>query len=107
MLTRFQLRCRPHCTYLKQVALKRFIDDIAVEVIEAELLLKCEDIFSPLAVASMDTEIVTAIAGESEEDRTLRQELNKQLEVLRNGLKTCKRFALNRLTGKIAATTTY
>ncbi len=54
---------------LKQVALKRFVDDIAVEVIEAKLISHLYDIFSPMTVISMSADLVTSIAGESEENR--------------------------------------
>lgn len=42
---------------------------------------------------------VARIAGESEETRTEREQLNKQLEVHRSGLETCKRFTGFRISG--------
>jgi hypothetical protein len=75
-----------------KVALKRFVDDIAIEVIEAKLISPLHDIFSPITVASMPADLVTSIAGESEENRAQREQLNKQLEVLMKGTETCKRF---------------
>lgn len=75
-----------------KVALKRFVDDIAIEVIEAKLISRLHDIFSPITVTSMPADLVTSIAGESEENRAQREQLNKQLEVLMKGTETCKRF---------------
>jgi len=75
-----------------KVALKRFVDDIAIEVIETKLISPLHDIFSPITVTSMPADLVTSIAGESEENRAQREQLNKQLEVLMKGIETCKRF---------------
>jgi hypothetical protein len=73
--------------------LKRFVDDIAIEVIEAKLISPLHDIFSPMTVSSMPAELVIGIAGESEENRAQREQLTKQLDVLMKGSETCKRFA--------------
>ncbi|OCL07965.1 hypothetical protein AOQ84DRAFT_319135 [Glonium stellatum] len=75
-----------------KVALKRFVDDIAIEVIEAKLIFLLNDIFSPITVTSMSADLVASIAGESEENRTQREQLTKQLEVLMKGSQTCNRF---------------
>ncbi|KAL2060887.1 hypothetical protein VTL71DRAFT_8939 [Oculimacula yallundae] len=82
-----------------KVALKRFIDDIAVEIIEVNLLSLLHEIFSPITVTAMADALVTSIAGESEESRTQRDQFMRQLEVLRNGLETCKRFVGVRILG--------
>jgi hypothetical protein len=84
----------------KQVALKRFIDDIAVELIEAKLISPLYDIFSPITVTSMPANLVTRIAGESEENRAQREQLNRQLDVLTKGSETCKRFIGIRVLGE-------
>ncbi len=77
---------------LPQVALKRFIDDMAVEVIEAKLVSVLDNILSPVLIFRMLDDQVARLAGEPEEIRMEREQLTKQLEVLRIGLKTCKRF---------------
>ncbi|PMD34432.1 dynamin family protein [Hyaloscypha variabilis F] len=64
-----------------KVALKRFVDDIAIEVIETKLISPFT-IYFPLSL----------IAGESEENRTQRELLTRQLDVLMKGSETCKRF---------------
>ncbi|KAK4197977.1 putative vacuolar sorting protein VPS1 [Triangularia verruculosa] len=82
-----------------KVALKRFIDDVAVEVIETKLLSLLHDILSPITVYEMSQELVARIAGEPEESRAEREQFTKQIAVLRNGLQTCKRFAGVRIRG--------
>jgi hypothetical protein len=81
--------------------LKRFVDDIAIEVIESKLISPLHNIFSPITVTSMSADLVTCIAGESEENRAQREQLNKQLEVLTKGIETCRRFAGVRIIGEI------
>ena len=85
-----------------QVALKRFIDDIAIEVIEAKLISPLGSIFSPVGVSNMSDDFVTSMAGESEESRAQREQLVKQLDVLKKGSDTCKHFIGVRLLGKMA-----
>ena len=77
--------------------MKRFIDDIAIEVIEAKLVSKLENMFTPLDVVAMDLDLVARIAGESEESRAQREQLTKQLEILTKGSDTCRRFIEVRL----------
>ncbi|KAL2255615.1 hypothetical protein VTK26DRAFT_3002 [Humicola hyalothermophila] len=81
-----------------KVAFKRFIDDVAVEVIETKLVCALDGILSPLSVYQMAPEQVARIAGESAEARTERDRLTKQVEILGNGLETCKKFAALRLS---------
>ncbi|KAH8696359.1 P-loop containing nucleoside triphosphate hydrolase protein [Talaromyces proteolyticus] len=82
-----------HCmlAYYK-VAMKRFIDDIAIEVIEGTLVTSLSDLFSPVSVFQMPPDTITRIAGESEENRSLREQLTKKLDVLLKGSETCKKF---------------
>ncbi|EFQ99281.1 interferon-induced GTP-binding protein Mx [Nannizzia gypsea CBS 118893] len=75
-----------------KVALKRFIDDMAIEAIEGKLISLLSNIFTPVAVFEMSDTVVTQIAGESEENKTERNQLNKQLDILTRGSATCKRF---------------
>ncbi len=72
---------------------------MAVEVIEAKLMSALDHILPPVSVYQMLEDQVARIAGESDETRTEREQLNKQLAVLRNGLETCKRFAGFRISG--------
>ena len=80
--------------------MKRFIDDIANEVIEAKLISPLGGIFTPVAVSAMSADLVTSMAGESEENRAEREQLTKQLDVLTKGSETCKRFIGVRILSK-------
>ena len=80
--------------------MKRFVDDIAIEVVEDKLISSLHDMLSPTTVISMPADLVTSIAGESEENRAEREQLKKQLEVLMKGIETCKRFVGVRILGK-------
>ncbi|PMD54998.1 uncharacterized protein K444DRAFT_645836 [Hyaloscypha bicolor E] len=51
------------------VALKRFVDNIAIEVIKSKLISPLYDIFSPITVTSMPADLITRITGESKENR--------------------------------------
>lgn len=75
-----------------QVALKRFLDDVAVEIVETKLIAALANILLPAAVFSMSDDVVERIAGESEDHKRQREKLKKQLEVLGKGSDFCKRF---------------
>ncbi|KAI9039398.1 P-loop containing nucleoside triphosphate hydrolase protein [Aspergillus affinis] len=75
-----------------KVALKRFVNDIANEAVESKLMMALLNIFSPVAVFNMHGKMVTQIAGESEENSTLRDQLNRKLQVLNRGSETCQQF---------------
>ncbi|KAI2466285.1 P-loop containing nucleoside triphosphate hydrolase protein [Annulohypoxylon bovei var. microspora] len=83
-----------------QIALKRFIDSIATEVIEQKILMPLSDILSPVAVFKMSPDLVEIIAGESQKSRTKREELTKKIDVLQRGLKTCEQFVDSKLKGE-------
>lgn len=87
--------------YIEQVALKRFIDDVAVEAIEANMMSKLHDILSPTKVALMAPDVVATIAGESEESRARRVQLTTQRDTLRAGAETCKRIMTAGLLGML------
>ncbi|KAJ5971802.1 uncharacterized protein N7479_001720 [Penicillium vulpinum] len=75
-----------------KVALKRFVDDIATEVIEVKLLGAITTLFTPITAFHMPEELIRQIAGESEESQSRREQLNKMLWILGKGSDTCKRF---------------
>lgn len=75
------------------------MDDIAVEAIEKNIIAKLEDILSPIKVTYMPDDEVTSVAGESEESRARRKQLENQVDVLVSGADTCKRFMGVRLQG--------
>ncbi|KAJ5566725.1 uncharacterized protein N7459_010107, partial [Penicillium hispanicum] len=75
-----------------KVALKRFVDDIANEVVEGRLMSSLSRILSPVTVFDMPANLIMRIAGESEESQTVREQLTKELLILTKGSETCKRF---------------
>ncbi|KAF3760087.1 hypothetical protein M406DRAFT_343680 [Cryphonectria parasitica EP155] len=86
-----------------KIAMKRFVDDVAVEIIEVQLVSILGDILFPSKVYKMDPTLLGAVAGESEEYRTLREQLKQQLEVLSKGAETCKRFVGNKFSSMAEA----
>ncbi|KAJ8117818.1 hypothetical protein OPT61_g1076 [Boeremia exigua] len=82
-----------------KVAFKRFVDDIAVQAVETSLIARLGDILSPIRVTYLAAAEVTSVAGESDESRAKRKRLNHQLEVLSQGLETCKKFAMGTVQG--------
>ncbi|OAA37488.1 GTPase effector domain, GED [Cordyceps fumosorosea ARSEF 2679] len=76
-----------------KVAMKRFIDDVAVEVIEACLVGKLNEIMDPTSIFTMKDADITRIAAETEESRAARKELETKLKVLSSGSEICKTFA--------------
>ncbi|KAF7618002.1 hypothetical protein AFLA_006909 [Aspergillus flavus NRRL3357] len=75
-----------------KVALKRFIDGVATDVVETTLTKSLNQLLSPIVVHHMSDTSVSRIAGESKENRDLREQLSKKLEILESGSKTCRKF---------------
>ncbi|KIW17193.1 hypothetical protein PV08_04384 [Exophiala spinifera] len=73
------------------VALENFIDNIVILGFEACLLSKLSDIFSPQTASRMDDEMLQLLAGESPRQMRQREDLQRELQTLKNSLKTCKR----------------
>ncbi|KAJ4367254.1 hypothetical protein N0V85_009141 [Neurospora sp. IMI 360204] len=82
-----------------KVALKRFIDDVATQVIEDKLVGALHTILTSVSIFQMTPDKVAQIAGEPGDSRQERETLTKQLEVLQNGIETCKRFVNLRIRG--------
>ncbi|CAI6076929.1 unnamed protein product [Clonostachys chloroleuca] len=68
-----------------EAALGRLIDDIAVQVIESNLVSALEQILDPLTIVKMTDSEINQIAGETEETRETRQLLQNQLDTLNKG----------------------
>jgi hypothetical protein len=81
------------------VAFKRFVDDIAVEAVETNLIAELGNILSPIKVTYLASDVVTRVAGETDESRAKRRQLTHQLDVLVQGLQTCKKFVVGTLHG--------
>ncbi|KAI8717485.1 hypothetical protein NCS52_00824500 [Fusarium sp. LHS14.1] len=76
-----------------EVAMKRFIDDVAVEVIETGLVSALGKIIDPVSVSMMSDDELNQVAGETEISRALRRELQTELTVLKGGMTICRQFA--------------
>lgn len=61
-------------------------------MIEKQLLAALPALFTPLTAFEMPEDLVSEIAGESEESQSLREQLNKKLWILKKGSDTCRRF---------------
>lgn len=71
--------------------MKTFVDNVAVQVVEAAVVNDLADVFNPLSVAQMSGELVSKIAAESQENQAQRDILERKLAVLKEGMETCKR----------------
>ncbi|KAJ4855291.1 dynamin family domain-containing protein [Trichoderma breve] len=76
-----------------EIAFRRLIDEISIQVIETGLVAEIREILSPLAVAYMDEDEMEAIVGEKESIREERRKLEAKLKLLHAGSETCKKFS--------------
>jgi hypothetical protein len=81
------------------VAVKTFVDNTAVQVVEASIVNSLANVFNPPAVAQMTYELTLKIAAESQEKQDKRELLERKVNILEEGLKTCKRHATRPITG--------
>ena len=65
------------------------------------------NIFSPADVGQMSLEMITKIAGESTESQTLRQQLERKLQILERGFDICQRHSTHEPVGKSIITGTW
>ncbi|KAL5335502.1 P-loop containing nucleoside triphosphate hydrolase protein [Aspergillus crustosus] len=68
--------------------------------VEAKLIFALSSILSPVAIFDMPDNLITRIAGESEENQALREQLNRKLQILKTGSEICKQFVGIRCSGK-------
>lgn len=73
-----------------QVASKVFIDNVAIQVVERQVIGGLWEIFSPSSVVTMTTEMISDIAEESVEDRQLRERLEAKQKSLKMGMEVCR-----------------
>jgi hypothetical protein len=79
--------------------MKTFVDNVAVQVIEATIVNNLANVFSPLAVAQMTSELISKIVAESQVAQTQRELLERKIDVLKDGMDTCKRHASRQTLG--------
>jgi len=66
-------------------------------------MAKLNNILSPIKITYLPADVVTSVAGESEESCVKRKQLTNQLDVLVRGSETCRRFMVGRLQGTYEA----
>ncbi|KAM3560254.1 hypothetical protein ARSEF4850_003734 [Beauveria asiatica] len=76
-----------------ETALSRFIDDVAVKVIETCLVGQLRKIMDPMSIFKLDNVATDRLAGETDKHRTTREKLQAKLKALRNGRDTCNKLA--------------
>ena len=74
-----------------KVALKTFVDNVSMQVVEDFLISDIWSVFSPTDVGQMSPSVISKIAAESTESQALRQQLNRKLQTLERGLAICQR----------------
>jgi hypothetical protein len=73
-----------------QVALKTFVDNATIQVVE-DLIGSLWDVFSPSTVVTMDADLIEKIAAETPESQEERLQLKRKLDTLQKGMETLKR----------------
>ncbi|KAL7791887.1 P-loop containing nucleoside triphosphate hydrolase protein [Trichoderma ceciliae] len=84
-----------------EIACKRLIDEMSIQVIETGLVAEIREILSPLVAAQMKEDDMASIVGEKEEIRTARKKLEAKRKLLSDGAQTCKKFSGFRVSGLI------
>lgn len=79
--------------------MKRFLDNIATEIIELALIYALSSHVIFRQGYEMAPELVAHIAGGFGETQIHRDKLKRQLEVLSRGAETCRQFAVKRFSG--------
>jgi GTPase SAR1 family protein len=83
-----------------KVALKTFVDNVSIQVVEDLLIGDLWSIFSPSDVGQMTPSLISKIAAESPESQALRQQLDRKLKTLRKGMEICQRHSTHSAIGR-------
>ncbi|OJD16084.1 hypothetical protein AJ78_03717 [Emergomyces pasteurianus Ep9510] len=75
-----------------KVAMKNFIDNVAVQCVESKLVSKLEHILSPSQIMQMDASMIERIAAESTQSQDRRERVSRKLTILKAGAEVCKQF---------------
>jgi hypothetical protein len=73
---------------------------MSVQVVEECLVEELSKILEPIDILSMSPEMVSKIAGETEESRNNRKALGEKLVILSKGMESCRRYARAGVDGK-------
>ncbi|KFY24130.1 hypothetical protein V493_05413 [Pseudogymnoascus sp. VKM F-4281 (FW-2241)] len=77
-----------------KVAMKLFMDNVPTLAIQAQIVRKLEEALCPTTVFRMTPELITKIAGESDEKMQEREEILSKLTTLEAGAQICRQYAL-------------
>jgi len=69
-----------------------FVDNIAVQVVEEQLVEHLPNLLSPPAIQKMAPHLISKISAESTADQVRRQELKRVLKILGESIETCSMF---------------
>lgn len=83
------------------MALKTFVDNVAVQAVETVLIADLVNLMSPSSVVQMEPELVSRIAAEPEENQHQRERLSRKLAVLQSGAEICKRYIGRNKSGMV------
>lgn len=70
------------------------MDNVPTLAIQAPIVRKLDEALCPTTVFRMSPELVTKIAGESEEKMHEREEILSKLSILEAGAQICKQYAM-------------
>ena len=84
-----------------KVALKTFVDNVAVQAVESVLVADLADLISPSYVVQMESELISRIAAEPPENQDQRERLSRKLAVLQSGAEICKRYIGRTTSGMV------
>ncbi|KAK0107867.1 hypothetical protein ONS96_003656 [Cadophora gregata f. sp. sojae] len=76
-----------------EVAINLFTDNVPTLAIQSPIIREVPRIFCPTAVYKMGAEVVSSIAGESEEKKVEREAILRRLDTLEKGARICKQYA--------------
>ncbi|KAL2062905.1 hypothetical protein VTL71DRAFT_5977 [Oculimacula yallundae] len=76
-----------------EVAMNLFTDNVPTLAIQSPIIREVPKTFCPTAVYMMGSDVVTKIAGESEEKMMERDTILRRLGTLENGARICKQYA--------------
>ena len=70
--------------------MKTFVDNVCVQVVEASIMDRLPNLFTPTYVTQMREELLDKIASESNETQATRESLLRMVDILEKGLEVCK-----------------
>lgn len=79
---------------------RTFTDNVTNLAIESCLISALPNILTPTQVDEMDNEQLEELAAEPEEAKSDRERLQREIEVLRQGLEQCRKSKPRGITGK-------